>query len=155
MSVILTLTSCAIIAAASLSSTVLMAVAIATGDERAELAEKGLETQYVDCELLVKTLNGFDCHIKQLSENEIHVSTTAGNLIYRRDSIEEPFRMYLDEITDAEALIENIRSLEVDYKRNVQAYTYDHIRKNLTDDMTIVEETVMEDDAVYLTINIE
>ena len=155
MSVIFTLTSCAVIAALSLTNTALSALILTGGEENETAKEEGLETQFADHELLLKTLNGFDCHMELIGENEIRVATTAGSLIYRRAAAGEAFRLYLDEITDAETLIANIRAFEVDYGRNVQAYTYDHIRKNLSENMSIAEETIAEDDSIYLTINVE
>ncbi len=155
MSVLLTLTSCAIVAAVSLSSTAMMAVAVAQEDENEQIIEKGLETQFADGQVLIRALDGFDCHYTVVGENEIHVKTTAGSMIYRREQVGEAFRLYLDQISDADALIADIRSFEVDYQRNVQAYTYDHIKKNLTKDMTVVEDTVLEDDTLVLTINVE
>ena len=155
MSVILTLTSCAIVAAVSLSSTALMAVAVAKEDENEQLTEKGLETKFADSEILIKALNGFDCHYTVVSENEIHVKTTAGSMIYKRETAGEGFRLYLDQISDVDALVADIRSFEVDYQRNVQAYTYDHIKKNLQKGMTIVEDELLDDDSIVLTINVE
>lgn len=155
MSVLLTLTSCAIVAAVSLSSTALMAVAVAKEDEYEQLAEKGLETKFADDKILIKALNGFDCHDTVVSENEIHVKTTAGSMIYKRETASEPFRLYLENISDVDALVADIRSFEVDYQRNVQAYTYDHIKKNLPDGMTIVEDEILDDDSIVVTVNVE
>ncbi len=155
MSVILTLTSCAIIAGLSLTQTAVMAMTVATDEENYEPLEQGLDTQFVDAEILSKTLNGFDCHFTQVDENQFIVETTCGNLVYKRAGVGEAFKLYFNDINDVDGLVENIRSFEYDYGRNVQAYTYDHIKKNLTDDMTIVEDEILEDDSLYLTINIE
>ncbi|MBQ8981409.1 MAG: hypothetical protein IJ077_07360 [Eubacterium sp.] len=155
MSVVLTLTSCAIIAGLSITQTAAMALVVKDDDELEENINEGLETQFVDSEILIKTLQGFDCHFEQIDENQINVQTTCGNLIYKRDAVGEAFKLYMDEINDVDGLVQNIRSFEFDYGRNVQAYTYDHIKKNLTDDMTIVEDELLDDDSLYLTINID
>ena len=155
MSVVLTLTSCAIIAGLSITQTASMALIVQDNDELEENINEGLETQFVDTQILLKTLQGFDCHFTQVNENQINVQTTCGNLIYQRGAVGEAYKLYLDEINDVEGLVQNIRSFEFDYGRNVPAYTYDHIKKNLTDDMTIVEDELLEDDSLYLTINIE
>ena len=154
MSLVLSLTSCAIVAGLTLSQTALMAVAVAQKEEEFDELDV-LETQFIDADLLSKTLEGFDCHFQQVNENHFIVETACGNLIYKRNNVGEAFKLYLDEISDVEGLIENIKSFEVDYGKNVQAYTYDHIKKNLTDDMTIVDDEILEDDSLYLTINIE
>ena len=155
MSVVISMTSVAIIVGMSVTQTAMSAILIAATEGQNEEVEKGLETGFVDCNILVKSLNNMDCHIKQNGENEILVETTCGILKYARESNKEPFKIYFNDITDVDGLLENIRELEQDYGRNVQDYTYHHIKDNLTDDMTIVEEQVLEDDSLYLTINID
>ena len=154
MSLILTLTSCAILAAVSLSNTALMAIAVRSEDKQ-EMLEPSLETRFTDCDILVRTLSGLDCHYKVIGKNEVRVETTAGELIYRRENETEAFRLFLGEINDREALVENIRSFETDYQRNVQAYTYAHIKDNLPPGMTVAEDILLDDDTLVLTINVE
>ncbi|MBQ7542547.1 MAG: hypothetical protein IJT44_09690 [Clostridia bacterium] len=154
MSFILSLTSVAIVAAFTVSNSALVSLLDCTDEENESAIEKGLDTMFVDQELLVKTLQGFDCHM-QCAENEIRVETSCGVLRYARSSAAENFKMYVDEIHDVDALIRNIRAFEVDYGRNVQSYTYDHIRQNLADNMTIADMEVQDDDCLYLTINLE
>ena len=98
MSVVLTLTSCAIIAGLSITQTAAMALVVKDDDELEENINEGLETQFVDSEILIKTLQGFDCHFEQIDENQINVQTTCGNLIYKRDAVGEAFKLYMDEI---------------------------------------------------------
>ena len=154
MSVVLTLTSCAVIAGLTMTNTALMSVLVHEKGEQEEVSE-GYETPYVDGEILAQTLQGFDCHFKQINENCFSVQTTCGNIIYKRENVGEAFKLYFDEIDDVEGLIANIQSFEADYGRNVQAYTFAHIRENLSDNMSIVENEVLEDDSLYLTINVE
>ena len=157
MSLVLSLTSCAVVAGVTLTQAAVTAVSVAvaaSGKEESQI-NQGFETIFADSQLLAKTLNGFDCHFQQVDENHFIVETTCGNLIYKRNSVDEAFRLYLDEINDVDGLLANIKSFEVDYGRNVQAYTYDHIKKNLSDNMTIVDDEVLEDDSLYLTINVE
>ena len=153
MSVTLTLTSCAIVAAVTLSNTAIAALAVSHKTQ--QKTNEGLETIFNDVHILEKTLSGFDCHYKVVSENEISVETTCGNLVYRRSSSDEAFRLYLNEITDLDGLIENIRSFEFDYGRNVQEYTYHHILDNLGEGMTVVNDEILDDDSLCLTINVE
>lgn len=84
----------------------------------------------------------------------LHVKTTCGVLKYARNSADEAFRLYLDEISDTEGLIHNIKSFETEYGRNVQEYTYQHIKASLGENMSI-ENEYYEDDELYLTINID
>ncbi|MBQ5995421.1 MAG: hypothetical protein IJL63_06165 [Clostridia bacterium] len=155
MSMILTLTSAAILAGVTLTGTSLSVIASKVSDGIVDEIPEGLDTMFVDCQVLIDTLNGFDCHINQVDENTIYVETTAGNLRYARQNNTEAFKLYLDEVRNADALYQNIKQLEVDYGRNVQSYTYDHIKQNLSKGMTIQSEEVLEDDTLFLTINVE
>ena len=155
MSMVLTLASAAILAGVTLSGTSLMTVVAKVSDGVPINNTEGLDTMFVDCQVLIDTLNGFDCHIKQVDENTIYVQTTAGNLRYARNNNTEAFKLYLNEVRNVDALYENIKQLEVDYGRNVQSYTYAHIKENLSKGMQIESEEVLEDDTLFLTINVE
>lgn len=151
MSVIMTMTAAAVIAGLSLSEISLAAI-VANCDE--EELDQGMETIFTDMSIMQKTFTEMDCHINQISENELRVQTTCGVLRYARNSSTEAFRLYLDDINDSEGLIENIRSFERDYGRNVQEYTYQHIKSSLESTMSI-ENEYYEDDELYLTINVD
>ena len=73
MSVVISMTSVAIIVGMSVTQTAMSAILIAATEGQNEEVEKGLETGFVDCNILVKSLNNMDCHIKQNGENEILV----------------------------------------------------------------------------------
>ncbi len=154
MSVVFTLTSAAILAGITLSSATTIAIIDQVSDGIMDINEP-IETMFNDCELLKKTLLAHGCGVKVVSENEIIVETQCGNMRYVRENASLPFGLLLDEITNPDELFENLKSFEVDYGRNVQAYTYNHIKENLTDGMSIADEEVLEDDSLFLTINIE
>lgn len=155
MSLIVSMTSVAILAGVTLSQTALSAVAIAIANGEKPETGKGLETSFMDITILIKTLEEMDCHVTKIDENEILVATTCGNLKYKRADSSEAFKMYIDEITDVDGLLENIKSFELDYGRNVQEYTYNHIKKNLSKEMSIEKEEVLDDNSILLTINVE
>ena len=154
MSVVFTLTSAAIVAGITLSSATTIAIIDQVSDGEMDINEP-IETMFNDCELLQKTLLAHGCSVKVVSENEIIVETECGNMRYVRENTSLPFGLLLDEVSNPDELFENLRSFEVDYGRNVQAYTYSHIKENLSDGMSIENEEVLEDDSLYLTINIE
>lgn len=154
MSVVFTLTSAAVLAGMTLSTATTIAVINQVSDGEIDISEP-IETMFNDCELLEKTLLAHGCGVKVISENEIIVETECGNMRYIRENASLPFGLLLDEISNPEELFENLKSFEVDYGRNVQAYTYNHIKENLTDGMSIANEEVLEDDSLVLTINIE
>lgn len=151
MSLIATMTTAALVAGLTLTEVSLAAV---VANELTEGLDEGLETIFTDMELMRKTFAEMDCHVEEVSENEIYVKTTCGNLRYSRYSAEDAFRLYLDDISDTEGLIQNIRSFEIDYGRNVQEYTYNHIKSSLEANMSI-ENEYYEGDELYITINIE
>lgn len=154
MSLTLTLASAAIIAGISIATTTSLAVIDQVSDGVFDAAE-GIDTMYVDSEILLKTLKEYDCHFEIISENEYYVKTSCGNIRYARENAGQPFKMYLDAIEDVDGLLENLKSFEIDYGRNVQAYTYNHIKENLSENMYINNEEVLEDNSLLLTINIE
>lgn len=153
MSCVLTLTSAAIIAGISISGTIAVGIASNICEDNYN-EEEGFDTVFVDSEILLKTLNEYDCHVEVISNNEYIVKTTCGNLRYARKNESQPFKLYINEISNPDELIENIKSFEEDYGKNVQAYTYNHIKENLTESMSIVSEEILDDDSMVLTIKI-
>lgn len=155
MSVVLSLTALAVVAGTTLSSTALMTMIGSKNEVDMDVEGECLQTMFVDGELLIKTLNEHGCCVNVVSENEIIVQTSCGNLRYVRNSASEAFGLYINEVNDPQLLIENLRQFEFEYGRNVQAYTYDHILSNLGEDMTFTEEEILEDDSLLLTITID
>lgn len=152
MSCVLSLTAAAVIAGVTITSASSMAIVSSLENEEEVGA---VETMFVNGEILLKTLQQeYDCHVNVVSENEYHVVTNCGNLVYKRENETEAYKLYFDEIEDVAGLLNNIRSFEVDYGRNIQAYTYAHVKENLSEGMEIVDEEVLEDDSLYLTINV-
>ncbi|MGN0580941.1 MAG: hypothetical protein ACI4JE_08700 [Ruminococcus sp.] len=152
MSITISLVSAAVIACSTLTSmAVMQTLENITGNT---IRKESFETSFADAELLHKTLVEHGCCVEKISENEMTVSTTNGILRYTRNSPLEAFRLVLDQISNPDVLLEQIRSLETDYGRNVQTYTYQHIKQNLTEDMQIEDEQILEDDSLLLTIDV-
>lgn len=154
MSVVITLTSAAVVLGMTIGSSSLIAVADAISEHSLD-TEKGIDTVFTDRELLQKTLEGFDCCLKKISESEYLMKTDSGNIRFVQKEPAQPFRIFFDDIKDVDGLLENMRSFEQDYGRNVQAYTYGHIKENLTDSMRIESQEVLDDDSLVLTICVE
>lgn len=155
MSCILSLTAAAVIAGVTISSSAITSVISDIVADNYDV-EKGVETMFVDSQMLLKTLHEeYDCEINVISENEYEVQTNSGNLVYKRENANEAFKLYFNRIDNVDALMANLKAFEVDYGRNVQAYTYGHLKQTLADNMEIVEEEVLEDDSLYLTINVQ
>ena len=153
MSVVLSLTSAAIIAGVSITSlSVTQLIENKTGVGKRK--NPCFETIFVDGELLKKTLTDYGCCIKQVSTNEFVVETNNGELRYFRNADAEAFQLELRSVENVDLLLEQIRLFETEYGRNVQTYTYHHIMENLSEDMNVVSEQVLEDDSLMLTISI-
>lgn len=153
MSVTFTLASAAILAGITLSTATTMAVIDQVSDGVMDI-DTPIETMFNDCELLQKTLLAHGCGVNVVSENEIIVETECGNMRYVRSDASQAFGLLLDEISNLDELFDELKSFELDYGRNVQSYTYDHIKGNLTNEMSIDNEEVLDDDSLLLTINI-
>lgn len=151
MSVVLSLTSAAIIACASVSSISALTALSLHGAKEEELS---FETIFNDKGLLLKTLTDHGCCVQEHGENELAVETSFGTLRYIRADAAQPYRLYLGDVADPAALMEEMRLFETEYGRNVQSYTYHHIKQNLTEDMSVVSEAVLEDDSLLLTISL-
>lgn len=162
----LTLTSAVILLSASLTTATTVNAIEAhayrrkhgNGDIKAELEPiPALDTIFVDYDLLIETLQAhMGCveGINAISENEVVVQTECGPLRYFRQNNTQAFKLELSEITDPDRLIAQLKSFEEEYGRNVQTYTYNHIKENLSGNMKIESEEVLDDDSLLLTIDI-
>lgn len=153
MSVTFTLASAAILAGITLSSATSVAVINKFTDGDMDMDEP-IETMFKDCDLLYKTLTEYGCDVTLVNENEIVVGTQNGKMKYVRENASLPFGLIINNISNSEEFFENLKSFEQDYGRNVQEYTYNHVKENLTNSMTIEKEEVTEDDCLVITINV-
>lgn len=154
MSLVLTMTSLTILAGVSLTELSAAAIAETVLAKKQVNYEEGLETVFTDSAILYSTLTEYDLHVEKISENEYTVQTENGVLRYYRSQEEQAFSLYLDQIDNPEGLLQNIAEFEKEYGRNVQNYTYDHIKNNLSDNMRIYSEEVVDDELV-VTINVD
>ena len=151
MSITLTLIPVAMAVGMSLSSTSIAALTSVKGHGKHDL--EAVETRFTDCELLQKTLTEHGLNIKQLSENEVVIETEAGTLRYFSQSADAPFLLEVKGVSDMQELLDSLDSLENEYGRNVQAFTYDKVMCSLSEHgMSVESEEVMEDDSILLTL---
>jgi hypothetical protein len=103
-----------------------------------------VETIFNDASLLVK----------EDGENEYRIETQMGVLHYFRASQEAPFSLEVRNVGDMDELLGSLQSLENEYGRNVQAFTYAKVMESLSEHgMAVASEEVLEDDSILLTIN--
>ncbi len=113
-----------------------------------------VETIFNDASLLVKTLSEHGLAVKEDGENEFRIETQMGVLHYFRASQEAPFSLEVRNVGDMDELLGSLQSLENEYGRNVQAFTYAKVMESLSEHgMAVASEEVLEDDSILLTIN--
>ncbi len=153
MSLTLTLIPVAIAVGMSLGSSSIAALTSIKGRGGHDL--EPVETRFADCDMLLKTLNEHGLSVKRLSENEYIIETEAGTLHYFRASSDTPFMLEAKGVKDLQGLLSSLDSLENEYGRNVQAFTYDRVMCSLEEHgMSVASEEVLEDDSILLTLRL-
>ena len=142
MSMTLTLVPVAVALSMSLGSSSLAALITLKGGEKHGFDP--VETVFADG-LCVKTL----------SENEYIVETEAGTLRYYRHDAQSPFLLELQNVHDMQQLLDSLDSLENEYRKNVQAFTYDRVMASLEEHgMRAESESVLDDESILLTLSL-
>ena len=113
-----------------------------------------IQTKFNDHDLLVKTLEEHGLNVAVYGNNKIAVTSGAGRLIYERDNANLPYSIDLKDVSNIDCLANDLSELENEYDRNVQSFTYNKVLKNLPSDMTIIEDEVLEDESILLTISV-
>lgn len=153
MSVTLVLIPVAIAIGMSLSSSSIAALLSIKPKNKHNL--EPVETTFQNANILIKTLSEHGLNIKEKSENEYYIETKCGTLHYFRTTNDVPFSLEVLNVADMDELLSSLKSLEQEYGRNVQAFTYDHVIRSLEEHNMVVEsEEVLEDDSVLLRLNV-
>lgn len=117
--------------------------------------EKDFETPFVDNGLLIKTLNEHGVKINYNNDNEISGSVDNYNLIFKRNSSDQPYKVRIT-CSEQNAASTKLDDLNSEYALNVQEEAYLSIVEKLKENNMSVEEEVVEDDnTIVLTVNIE
>ncbi|MDR1630661.1 MAG: hypothetical protein LBS36_10695 [Oscillospiraceae bacterium] len=127
-----------------------------------ELYEKGhgetlppIETIFNDMTLLQKTLEEHGLSVSVVSDHQLLCRIGEVLLDYTRQTAGEPFRVAVSGLQNIDNFLNEMECFEREYKQNVQSYTYNKLINNLSEsNMTVAEETVLEDNSILLTINI-
>ncbi len=153
MSMTITLVPLAIAATMSLSSTALSTLIALQGKPLGDL--EPLETQFADEAMLLQTLREHGMNVQEAGTGEYTVQTDCGRLHYFRKEKSGPFYLQIENATDMKGLLESIDSLENEYGRNVQKFTYDRVLHSIGDyGMSIEEQTVLEDESIVLRLRV-
>ena len=113
-----------------------------------------LETKFTDINLLHKTLTEHGMMVTAVDSNTIKASCPESSLVFERPSSGQPFILKLISNEEINALQNELEELNEEYGLNVQTYTYEHVKENLEEGMTIESEEVLEDNSILLTINL-
>ena len=153
MSMTLTLVPVAVALSMSLGSSSLAALITLKGGEKHGFDP--VETVFADGTILQKTLNEHGLCVKTLSESEYIVETEAGTLRYYRHDAQSPFLLELQNVHDMQQLLDSLDSLENEYRKNVQAFTYDRVMASLEEHgMRAESESVLDDESILLTLSL-
>lgn len=114
-----------------------------------------IETRFNDITLLNKTLQEYGLSTTLISADQLVCTSQGGTITYFRKGPNQPFFMDLSSIENKAGLIQEIDTIENEYNRNVQTYTYEKLMSKLEENnMSVAEETVLEDDSIFIKVNI-
>lgn len=114
-----------------------------------------IETIFNDMTLLKKTLQEHGLSVSVLSDNQLLCQIGDVRLDYSRQAVEDPFKVIVSGLQNVDDFFNEMECFEREYRQNVQSYTYDKLIENLNQsNMKIVEETVLEDNSILLTIDL-
>lgn len=73
----------------------------------------------------------------------------------QRHDAQSPFLLELQNVHDMQQLLDSLDSLENEYKKNVQAFTYDRVMASLEEHgMCAESESVLDDESILLTLSL-
>ena len=104
---------------------------------------------------MIQTLKEHGLDIEICDSNTILVKSTGGILRYVRKNKNESFSIELMNVDKFDCLINDLNELENEYDRNVQSFTYNKVIQNLPSNMCIVENNVLDDESILLTISVQ
>ncbi len=153
MSMVITLVPLAVAATMSLTSASLSALIALQGKPLGDL--EPLETRFADETLLLQTLREHGMNVQSAQEGQYFVETDCGRLRYLRKEKNGPYYVQIENVADMRGLLQSIDSLENEYGRNVQKFTYDRVLHSVGHyGMSIEEQTVLEDDSIVLRLKV-
>ncbi|MCH4072053.1 hypothetical protein [Pseudoramibacter sp.] len=114
-----------------------------------------IQTKFCDTAILEETLKEHGVPYKIKSDGEITADFTSGKIRYFRTAADQPFQMQVFGVKDMDAVVCNVQAIEKEYGSNVQQYTYNRLKENLPEHMSVASEEILEDDSILLTLEVE
>ena len=94
-------------------------------------------------------------NVQTTGEGEYLVQTDCGRLHYLRKEKDGPYYLKIENVKNMTGLLESIDSLENEYGRNVQKFTYDRVLNSIhTYGMALEDQTVLEDESIVLRLRV-
>ncbi len=119
-----------------------------------EMLSKEYATNFLDADILGKTLKEYGFTDLKVSDLEINCKLQNALVSFVRISKEEPFALRIDSVEENTDEIAN--DINSEYALNVQEQTYNKIKERLKNrNLEINEEEVLEDDSIMLTVYID
>lgn len=114
-----------------------------------------LPTIFSDDELLYQTLTEHGLKVAKLSALRMTTQIQETRLIYSRNNTSDPFTLNIEGKIDLNVLKQELGHLDKEYGMNVQSYTYNRLVSQLSEnDMAIADETVLADDTIVITLDV-
>lgn len=111
-----------------------------------------LPTNYVDKELLKKTLNEYGAKITYEKNDNIKCEIENSILEFKKQ--DEMYMVNINTAPNGEEIFKQLKDLDSEYKINLQEQVYINTKKNIEDEgMKIEKEEVLEDNSILLTIS--
>ena len=114
-----------------------------------------IPSRFRDNNMLKKTLEEHGADVEEVNKNHIKARFADGSLSYIRNNPQEAFSIDLTTVECIDALIEELEQIATEYASNVQSYTYERVKENLPEEMTIEKEEVLDDNSILITLTVD
>lgn len=112
-------------------------------------------TNFRDGQVLMKTLGEYGLHPETTSDGEIVCRVGASTLRFR-PAEEGPYSVKIENAPDLRQMFQVLSNLDEDYRRGVQASTYEKLMNRIDEKNLAVEsEEVLEDNSIVITLNVQ
>ena len=140
---------------ALLTTTIEGAGAIVDAVEKSKTGNSStIETRFNNAELLRKTLMEYGARVSAKSDNSIVADFENATILYERADTSKPYGMRIVNMTEQDSVICTVQEIEVEYNSNVQSYTYNKVKNDISKGMSIESEEVLEDNSILITLNV-
>lgn len=119
-----------------------------------KMNKESFPTNFVDKDLLLKTLKEYGVHFKEHANGNIECNVDNCILTFSKEG-QSNYEVEIQGIASLKNAYQHLNIIDEEYKQNVQEYTYQKVVSKLEkSDMYIDKEEVLEDNSILLTINI-